>query len=79
MIELYETAYCPFCDTVKEHLEGLNLEYTTILVPSPRHQRQIVQDISGQSLVPVIVDGDEVINDSRRIIEYLSDKYSSSN
>lgn len=79
MIELYETAYCPFCNMVKEHLEGLNLEYTTILVPSPRHQRQIVQDISGQSLVPVIVDGDEVINDSRRIIEYLSDKYSSSN
>lgn len=79
MIELYETAYCPFCYMVKKHLKGLNLEYTTILVPSPQHQRQIVQDISGQSLVPVIVDGDEVINDSRRIIEYLSDKYSSSN
>ena len=79
MIELYETAYCPYCDVVKEQLEELNLEYTTILVPSPQHQRQIVQDISGQSLVPVIVDGDEVINDSRRIIEYLSQKYSSSN
>ncbi|MCH8928554.1 MAG: glutathione S-transferase N-terminal domain-containing protein [Candidatus Marinimicrobia bacterium] len=79
MIELYETAYCPFCSMVKEQLEELKLEYTTIIVPSPLHQRQIVQDISGQSLVPVIVDGDEVINDSRRIIEYLSDKYSSSN
>lgn len=79
MIELYETAYCPFCYMVKKHLKRLNLEYTTILVPSPQHQRQIVQDISGQSLVPVIVDGDEVINDSRRIIEYLSDKYSNSN
>jgi len=64
---------------VKEQLEELNLEYTTILVPTPYHQRQIVQDISGQPLVPVIVDGDEVINDSRRIIEYLSEKYSSSN
>lgn len=79
MIELYETAYCPFCSMVKEQLEELKLDYTTIIVPSPLHQRQIVQDISGQSLVPVIVDGDEVINDSRRIIEYLSDKYSSSN
>lgn len=79
MIELYETAYCPFCSMVKEQLEELKLEYTTIIVPSPLHQRQIVQDISGQSLVPVIVDGDAVINDSRRIIEYLSDKYSSSN
>lgn len=79
MIELYETAYCPFCDIVKEELENLNLKYTTILVPSPRHQRQIVQEISGQSLVPVIVDGDEIINDSRRIIEYLTNKYSSSN
>ena len=79
MIELYETAYCPFCSMVKEQLEELKLEYTTIIVQSPLHQRQIVQDISGQSLVPVIVDGDAVINDSRRIIEYLSDKYSSSN
>lgn len=79
MIELYETAYCPFCDIVKEQLENLNLEYTTIRVPSPSHQRQIVQEISGQSLVPVIVDGDEIINDSRRIIEYLTNKYSSSN
>lgn len=78
MIELYETAYCPFCYMVKKHLEKLNLDYTTILVPSPHHQRQIVQDISGQSLVPVIVDGDEVISDSRRIINYLSEKYSSS-
>lgn len=79
MIKLYESAYCPFCDIVKEQLENLNLEYTSILVPTPQHQRQIVQEISGQSLVPVIVDGDEIINDSRRIIEYLTNKYSSSN
>ena len=79
MIELYETSYCPSCNIVKELLEYLKLEYTAILVPSPLHQRQIVQEISGQPLVPVIVDGDEVINDSQRIIKYLSTKYSDSN
>jgi len=79
MIELYETSYCPFCNIVKERLEDLNLEYTAILVPSPLRQRQIVQEISGQTLVPVIVDGDEVINGSQRIIEYLSTKYPDSN
>ena len=79
MIELYETDYCPFCNIVKEKLDELELEYTTIAVPSPRHRRTEVRELSGQSQVPVIVDGEDVINDSRRIIQYLNSKYSPDN
>ena len=76
MIKLYETGYCPFCGIVKDKLDELELEYTTIAVPSSHHLRTEVQELSGQSLVPVIVDGEDVINDSRRIIQYLNAKYS---
>ena len=79
MIELYETDYCPFCDIVKETLEELELDYTVVSVPPPHHLRTQVKELSGQSLVPVIVDGEDIINDSRRIIQYLKSKYSSNN
>ncbi len=79
MIELYETDYCPFCAVVKETLEELELDFTVVSVPSPHHLRAEVKELSGQSLVPVIVDGEDVINDSRRIIKYLKSKYSSIN
>ena len=79
MIELYETDFCPYCDIVKETLEELELNYKVVPVPSPQHLRTEVKELSGQSLVPVIVDGDEVINDSRRIIQYLKNKYSINN
>jgi glutathione S-transferase len=31
-----------------------------------------VEELTGQRWVPVLVHGDEVINDSRRILEYLN-------
>ncbi len=79
MIKLYETTFCPYCDIVKDRLNELGLEFESVIVPSPHHLREIVQELSGQSLVPVIVDGDEVINDSQRIIEYLSKYQSNTN
>ncbi len=79
MIKLYETEYCPFCDIVIDKLDELELEYRTVSVPSPHHLRTEVQELSGQSLVPVIVDGEDIINDSRRIIKYLNSKYERSN
>lgn len=79
MIKLYETDYCPYCNMVKSSLEELALDYDVVSVPSPHHLRTELKELSGQSLVPVIVDGDDVINDSRRIIQYLKSKYSSDN
>ncbi len=79
MIKLYETTFCPYCDIVKDRLNELGLEFESVIVPSPHHLREIVQELSGQSLVPVIVDGDEVINDSQRILEYLSKYQSNTN
>jgi glutathione S-transferase len=37
--------------------------------------RSEVERVSGQPLVPVLVDGDEVVADSMRILEYLEARY----
>lgn len=79
MIRLFETNFCPYCDIVKETLEELKLDYKIVSVPSPHHLRTEVQELSGQSLVPIIVDEGEVITDSRRIINYLQNKYAHNN
>ena len=79
MIKLYETTFCPYCKIVKDRLNELGLEFESVTVPFLRYRRKIVQELSGQSLMPVIVDGDEVINDSQRILEYLSKYQSNTN
>ena len=75
-IELYHFAECPYCEKVRRALDYYDLEYKShIIDPADRSE---VEEISGQSLVPVIVDGDNVVNDSTEIIKYLDEHYSNS-
>jgi glutathione S-transferase len=57
-------------------LDKLGLEYEGIEVPIPHSQRREVLAVSGQPEVPVLVDGDVVIDDDDRIIPYLEATYS---
>jgi glutathione S-transferase len=56
-------------------LDRLGLAYEGIEVPIPHSQRREVLAISGQPEVPVLVDGDIVIDDDDRIIPYLEATY----
>ena len=47
------------------------LEYRTERVPYSRKDRPEIVELTKQSRVPVLVDGDEVIHDSKRIRQYL--------
>ena len=44
-------------------------------MPRDRAQRHQVIELSGQQLVPTILDGDTVVWDSRRIVKYLYEQY----
>lgn len=74
-MELYEIDMCPYCDKVRKKLESLDLEYESVSVPKPHSERDTVHELSGQRSVPVLVDGDEVIADSSRIVDYLEENY----
>jgi len=60
---------------VREVLAQMNLEYEKVDVPWPHHHRQEVHKISGQTTVPVLVDGDTVLDDEYEIIDYLKKTY----
>jgi glutathione S-transferase len=65
---------CP-CGAVARRLGKLGLEYRTERVPYRRSGRPEVEELTRQKRVPVLVDGDQVIHDSKRIIQYLEWKY----
>jgi len=61
---------CP-CGAVERRLRKLGVEHRTERVAYLRRDRPEIVELTGQSRVPVLVDGDEVIHDSRRILQYL--------
>ena len=65
---------CP-CGAVARRLGRLHLEHRTERVPYRRARRPEIEELTRQRHVPVLVDGDEVIHDSKRILQYLDWKY----
>jgi glutathione S-transferase len=65
---------CP-CGAVARRLRRHGLAYATQRVSYRRRNRAEIVELTKQGRVPVLVDGDEVIHDSRRINQYLDWKY----
>ena len=67
---------CP-CGAVARGLERRSLTYRTERVSQRRSERPEIVELTGQKRVPVLIDADEVIHDSRRIRQYLEHRYGS--
>src|SRR5262249_60406206 len=67
---------CP-CGAVARRLKGLGLDYRTERVPYRRRARPEIAELTRQRRVPVLVDGDEIVHDSRRIIQWLEHAHGS--
>jgi glutathione S-transferase len=65
---------CP-CGAVARKLHRLELPYRTERVPYRRKGRAEVIELTGHNRVPMLIDGDEVISDSKRIVQYLEWRY----
>jgi len=65
---------CP-CGAVARRLKKLGVEYRTERVRRRRSRRPEIVELTKMAYVPVLVDGDEVVNDSRRILQYLDWAY----
>ncbi|MFW6316901.1 MAG: glutathione S-transferase N-terminal domain-containing protein [Halorubrum sp.] len=77
-LTLYELEGCPYCAKVKTALADLGLEYESVMVPRSHSERTEVEEISGQTGVPVLVDeanGIEGMSESDDIVEYLEETY----
>jgi glutathione S-transferase len=77
-IQLYELPGCPYCAKVRSKLDDLGLSYEVHRVPASHAQRTEVEEVSGQTEVPVIVDPDHGVDgmhESADILEYLEETY----
>jgi glutathione S-transferase len=75
MRRLYQLERCPWCAAARQGLANVGVAYETVDVPYDRAARTEVLELTGQRLVPVLVDGDTVVWDSRRIVRYLYATY----
>ncbi len=75
-IVLYQAEWCPYCARVRNKLTDLLLDYKNVNVPRDHAQRTVVQEVSGQTGIPVLVDGQVTIaDDDDAIIAYLEKTY----
>ena len=60
------------CGRVARELGRRGIEAREVRMPWRRSERAEVEELTGQTTVPVLVIGDEAICDSRRIAEHLA-------
>jgi len=75
MMILHQFESCPYCQRVRLVLEAKGIEYEKVETPLSRDDRTEIFKLSGQYLVPVLVDGEKVVSDSTAIIAYLNENY----
>ena len=72
---LYDAAGCWKCDDVRQVLDRLGLDYESVEVRGNPAARERMVELTGDRYVPVLLDGDLVVWDRRRIIRHLVDSY----
>jgi glutathione S-transferase len=75
---LYELEGCPYRAKVKEQLADLDLGYESRMVPRSHSERTEVEEVSGQTGVPVLIDEDNGVDampESDDIVDYLQETY----
>lgn len=75
MLTLYQVEWCPYCHRVRQVLTELGLAFAAVNVPARQEERAAVVALTGEPAVPVLQDGDRVVAQSQRIVEYLRATY----
>jgi glutathione S-transferase len=74
---LYQAEWCSYCVRVRQKMTELGLDYYIVNEPYSHAERNQTKAASGQTSIPVLVDGDVVLDDDDDIIPYLEEKYGS--
>ena len=74
-MRLYHRWKCPWCAAARQAIENVAAEVELVEVAYPREERDEVDGVSGQRRVPVLVNGDDIVVESRRIVRHLYARY----
>ena len=59
------------CGVVARRLKRSGIQFSEVRVPFLKRQRPEVFELTGQRWVPVLINGEDVVHDSHRILEYI--------
>jgi glutathione S-transferase len=65
---------CP-CGRAARSLKDAGVEFESERVSVRKSRRPEIVELTGQKRVPVLVHGDQVIHDSKRIVEYVEHEF----
>lgn len=76
MLEVYQFEGCPYCSKVRQKMTDLGIDFIARAVDP--NDRSRVEEVSGQTNVPVLVDPntDTTMPESDDIVDYLEENYS---
>jgi glutaredoxin len=76
MIEVFQAEWCPYSHMVRERLTEHGVDYVTRQVEPEPGDRTQVQEVSGQSSIPVVVleDGTVLSGETEDIVRELTDR-----
>jgi glutathione S-transferase len=72
-VRLFQIPFSHNCVKVRKTLDLKGLPYETVDIKA--YARRDVKRVSGQTLVPALVDDGNVVTDSTRILLYLEERY----
>jgi glutaredoxin len=76
---LYDREDCVYSTRVRVALENNNVKYGEIWVPENHDERDVVEEITGQRAVPVLLDpaaNKESFTDTETMLSYIEETYS---
>jgi glutaredoxin 3 len=75
MIKLYQAEWCPFSHRIRAKLTELGIDYEAVNVSASSEKRAELKEITGNSTIPVLAEGEKVFSDSSEILFYLREEY----
>lgn len=72
---LYAVDWCPECIMVKHKLAALGVAYDEVKVGDSHAERTQVQEVSNQTYVPVLTDGETILTETPDILAHLDKMY----
>lgn len=76
---LYDREDCVYSTRVRVALENHDVGYDEIWAPEDHSERDIVEEITGQRAVPVLLDPaaeEEYFTDTETMLSYIEERYS---
>ena len=74
-LALWQTEWCPASHRVRQRLTELGVSFVAHQVPVDRDRRAELARITGETTIPILVAGDQILSGEEQILGYLDTNF----